>query len=321
MDIYEMFHRLDAARSRIELSAIPLPGARRDFLAKSEDGAPVFLLSDSSPPDYFPPIELQNVRVDFHQPCSVDTCGSQSEGQFATVSCDARVPELHEIFIHSVAASLQKLPVSANTLDLQACIQSLLRLFQALSKPSGRHVAGLWGELFVIKSVRRKDLLLSAWHSKINERFDFSWSNGSLEVKATTTGWRRHEFSQQQLCPSVIGRGWVVSLMLQRQNGGLGVVDLAREIEADIYRFPELREKLWECVLSSVGSEFSESLDVRFDVGYAERNMMIIPMAEVPRITDLQDPRISGIKYQADLSSSIASRGDLARSELDHMFS
>ncbi|WP_406233293.1 PD-(D/E)XK motif protein [Isoptericola jiangsuensis] len=320
-DIFESFKGLASAQSRVELSAIALPGVRSDYLARSEEGAPVFLLSDSSSPIYVPAIELRNVRVDFHRTCSVSANGSHFEGQFATISCDAGVPELYEIFIRSVAASLQQLSSSATTSELQECIQSLLRLFRDLSRPSNKNIAGLWGELFVIYSSRRKDLLLAAWHLDVKERFDFSWDVGCLEIKATTMERRSHQFAQEQLNPPEVGSGHVVSVMLRKLNGGLGVVDLAKEIEKEILSFPELRTKLWKSVLQCVGSDFSERLDVRFDLDYAERNVMIVAMSEVPNVHENRDSRISAIRFQADLSSITAPCGVSALAKIGSMFS
>lgn len=64
-------------------------------------------------------------------------------------------------------------------------------------------------------------------------------------MKATAKELRQHEFALEQLQPPLGGIGYVASVLLQPLNGGLGVIDLANEIEAKLASEPQLRQKLW----------------------------------------------------------------------------
>ena len=59
MSIFASFQALPPATTAIDFVALSLPGPRGDFLAKANDGGPVFLLQDSSPASYSPTIELR----------------------------------------------------------------------------------------------------------------------------------------------------------------------------------------------------------------------------------------------------------------------
>mgnify|MGYP003583303895 CR=1 FL=1 len=314
MDLYRAFANLEPGASTSEFVAIALSERRRDFLAKTDGGCPVFLLHDSSASTYTPAVALKNVSVQFHSTCRVTTPAGAIDGQFAVVSCDSAVPELFELFVRCFAATVERLPDSAGTRNLETCILELLDLFRALSRPSSREVTGLWGELFVISASRDISGALNAWRADQFERFDFSWADSCLEVKATVREQRQHDFAVEQLmCPSG-GKGYVVSLLLQPLSGGLGVMDLARGIEAAVVSEPALRQKLWENVGAALGSDFSDRLDRRFDHSFAKRNLSIFAMSDVPVPSAPNDPRISNIRFRVDLTtvhSSLAGAPDV----------
>jgi hypothetical protein len=303
MDLQTEFLGLTQASSEAEFIAIDLSPVRRDFLAKSKDGSPVFLFHDASAAKYAPGLKLKNLTVEFHVTCRVQTATGPIEDQFAMVSCDDSVPELFELFIRCFAAAAERFTIGAGTSEIKTNLQGLLDLFRTMSLPSGRAVSGLWAELFVIAKSAQVEAALRAWRTGPFDRFDFSWENKCLEVKATTHALRAHEFALEQLQPPVGGEGFVASLLLQQLGGGTGVMALATAIETSVSGKPELRQKLWENIASALGSEFSGKLDVRFDISYAERNFCIFAMGDVPAPSLPNDGRISSIRFQSDLTS------------------
>lgn len=307
MDLYRAFNDLPPADSAIEFAAVALSSSRRDFLAKSVDGSPIFLLHDASAVSYTPSISLKNVSVQFHSTCRVNTASGTVEAQFAVVTCAPSVQELYELFIRCFAAAVEQLPASAGTQELNECVHGLLDLFRALSRPSNREIAGLWAELFVINNSRNIPLALKAWHGNNFERFDFSWGTGCIEVKATVKETRVHEFALEQLQAPVSGNGYVVSLLLQPLVGGLGIMSLARKIEAEVVTEPALRQKLWENIASALGSEFNERLDQVFDASYAERHLAVFAMQDIPAVSHPTDPRVTDIRFRSDLSAVASS--------------
>jgi hypothetical protein len=316
-----MFQGLASATSAVDFSALSLPGPRLDFLAKASDGSPVFLLHDSSLASYTPAIELKHASVQFHSTCRVTTVGGIVEGQFAVITCDASVPELHEVFICCFSAAVEQLPVVTGTSELQLCVQSLLDLFRALERPNSREVTGLWAELFVIAKSKHVARALRAWHADKFERFDFSWPSGCLEVKATIKELRQHEFALEQLRSPLGGAGYVASILLQALSGGVGVLDLANEIEVSVVNEPGLRQKLWENIAFALGDDFSERVDRTFDVSYAERSLVVYAMGDVPALQQPSDPRVTAVRFRVDLSNVTSSLVGSERSVLDSLFS
>lgn len=307
MGLYHQFSVLSCATSHSNFTAIPLSARRRDFLAKSADGAPIFLLQDASSAQYSPGVQFRHLTAQFHATCHVSTDGAELQDQFALVACDSSVPELHEIFIRCFGAAIEELPTTCGTAELNSCIQKLINLFKELSQPNGRQVSGLWAELYVIASCSDVSQALSVWHTDPFDRFDFSEGPGCIEVKASTQPIRVHEFALEQLMTPVNGVGYVVSLLLQPLSGGMGVMDLANAIDAKVLHSAALRQKLWSNVAKALGRDFSDKLDKRFDMSYAERHLAAYAMNDIPRPEHPTDPRVTSVRFLADLTTVASS--------------
>lgn len=320
MDLFHQFSALPCATAEATFTAIPLSVQRKDFLAKAADGAPIFLLHDASQVQYSPGVQFRHLTAQFHATCRVHTDDTDLHEQFALVACDGTVPDLHELFVRCFGAAIEELPVDSGTRELNACIQKLIDLFRALSQPSGKEVSGLWGELYVIANSGDIAGALAAWHEDPFDRFDFSWKQGCLEVKASTQDARLHHFALEQLMKPTNGIGYVASLLLQPLSGGLGLLDLANSIEAEVRNSPTLKQKLWNNLAKALGGDFSEKLDKRFDVSYAERCVIVYAMDDVPRPDQPSDPRVIAIRFTADLTTVASSLKKSSLSALRSIF-
>jgi hypothetical protein len=307
LDLVGLFAALPNGAGREEFKAIALSENRRDFLAKAEDGAPVFLLHDSSTAKYVPEISFRHLSAQFHVTCRVMVETQTLEDQFCLVSCDGATPELFELFIRCVSAAVEGIPANAGTRELEGCIVQLRDLFRALAGPSSRELPGLWAELYVILQCGHSAAALSLWHSDQFDRYDFSSEALCLEVKATVRGTRVHEFALEQLEPPAEGVGLVASLLLQPLTGGLGVLDLARRIEEAAPGDAKLRLKLWQNIAAALGTDFSAGLDRQFDMSFADRNLAVYSMSDIPRPETPTDPRVTDLRFVVELSTVISS--------------
>lgn len=320
MSIFDDFLKLACATSDTSFSAIPISVRRKDFLAKSSDGTPIFLLHDASEARYSPGVQFRYLTAQFHSTCRIQTEGEELQDQFAVVSCDSAETDLHEIFVRCFCAAIEELPINSGTRELNNCIHQLVELFRALSQPCGKDVMGLWGELYVIANSGNIKEAMERWHKDPFERFDFSWPLGCLEVKTSMQSTRLHTFSLEQLVNPMKGNGYVVSLLLQPLSGGLGVIDLANLIEIEVRHSPALKQKLWNNLAKSLGHDFSEKLDKRFDIFYANRNTIVYAMDDIPRPEKPNDERVISIRFTADLTSTISSLRGNAMSILQSIY-
>ncbi|MFJ3450467.1 PD-(D/E)XK motif protein [Pseudomonas sichuanensis] len=296
-----LFFDLSAAKQLNEFCACAISERRQDFLAKGAQGEPVFLLHDSSEAKYTPGIRYRHVNASFHNLCRIDVSGKIIENSFAVIACDPDTPELYELFISCFGAAIQSLPPLTETKQINAIILNLLSLFRELAKPSSIEITGFWAELFLIRQSSRKIELLRHWHSDPYERFDFSFSDSFLEVKSTIKTTRIHEFSYNQLRLPEGRAGVIASILMLPNDGGVGILELAKDIDNSLPEQHDLRNKLWSNVAKALGADFSKILDRRFDLNYSRDNLQLYYMGDIPTIDQALDPRISNIRYSANL--------------------
>lgn len=318
---YLDFVNLADAKALNEFNAIPLSTARKDFLAKNSNGAPVFMLHDSSSVKFKPSINLRHISVQYHVTCNVNTSNFNLENQFCLIECDANSPDLYEIFIRSVGVVIEDLKENCTTEDIELLVFKLKVLFRAFAHPTSREVSGLWGELFTIFNSDNPCKALSLWREDKYDRFDFSSSDLRVEIKSTCREYRIHEFSLEQLTPPSEGNGYVVSLLLQPLTGGVSVIELAERIERLVAKSPQLKQKLWENIAKSLGSDFSNKLDKCFDLSYTEKNFRVYLMDDIPKPELIPDSRISKIRFDSDLSSVVSSLSQSSLLNLSRIFS
>jgi hypothetical protein len=303
MELLAEFEQLAHATSPNTFTALKLTDGRQDYLGKDQQGAPVFLVADEGEPVYRPVVQHRHLSAAFCMLCRLKVDEAELVGKFALIRFEGNAPELHELFIRCVRAAIADLPASAQTSDIEVRVNRLLSLFRALSRPAGREISGVWAELFCITSSSNVPVAVDRWHNDNTEAFDFSWGQGRLEVKSTVGTLRVHDFSLEQLQPPNGGSGYVASLVLKASNAGEGVLDLAKKVEVQLNGDVGLQAKLWALLVQSLGSDFSEVLDRRFDVDLAAKQLIVLRMEEVPSLPPISDGRISSVRFKSDLSS------------------
>lgn len=315
-DLVSLFINLPSAVDEGTFNAVSAHPSRGDFLGKAHDGKPVFLIADDGAPTYGPEIRHRHLRVSFGMACRLNVDNVEMIGQFAVVRFEGTSEDLHEVFIRCVQAALLTLPDSADTQEIEGKVRRLLALFQTLLVPSSRVVSGLWAELFCIRYSSNPVHALERWHSDYAETYDFSWPGTRVEVKSTTSPYRIHEFSLEQLTAPSGGLGKIISVMLKSSNDGAGLMDLARAIEIALKGNLVLREKLWSQLLQLLGCDFSDALDRKFDIDFSLRNLAVIQMQDIPSVINPADPRITAIRFRVDLSDLVVNISDFGVSAL-----
>ncbi|MEQ1633737.1 MAG: PD-(D/E)XK motif protein [Planctomycetota bacterium] len=320
MQLLADFQQLEPASGPNLFNAVQLTDGRQDFLGKDQQGAPVFLVADECNPVYRPVVQHRHLSAAFCMLCRLNVDGVEVVGKFALIRFEGNAPDLHELFIRCVRAAIADLPASAQTPDIEARVNRLLGLFRALARPAGREISGLWAELFCIAVSGNVPVAVDRWHTDNTEAFDFSWGQCRLEVKCTVGAFRIHEFSLEQLQPPSGGSGYVASLVLKVANGGEGVLDLAKKLEAQLQGETSLQVKLWALLVQSLGSDFSEALDRRFDADLAAKQLKLFRMDDIPSLPPISDSRISSVRFKSDLSSVQSSCGSNGTAALKALF-
>lgn len=286
------------------LSALQLPGSGSHFLAKGKAGEPVLLLKSLK--RRFPriPLGLRHVQVDFEVSCTVRDSEVKDDsalvvGTFCRASCDPTAPNLHPLFVHALTGAAEELPAELTSEDADAFFDNAVELFRALSLPPRNSVLGLWGELFVISISPNPEFLIKGWHTSTEQRFDFTFPNCFLEVKATVRDNRQHEFSLGQLrrdTPIAIA-----SLIVEASDVGDNVFDLASSFQGSLS--PINRTKLWRLVAESVGGDADQMADIRYLRTAASNSLRFYDAKSLPapEIPIAAQTCISSVNFSMDL--------------------
>ena len=102
----------------------------------------------------------------------------------------------------------------------------LIELFRAMSEPPRKSVQGLWAELFVISRSHHPSILIDAWHTMIEDQYDFAMGNQRIEIKSFSGDVRNHHFSLEQLHPPTGVIALVGSILVARSQAGESLHDL-----------------------------------------------------------------------------------------------
>lgn len=284
------------------LPASVAPGRKHDYISVGAQKQPVLLLScASSGVLKRPPIKLQHMTVEFGISFRVRAPFGIVEDDFVVVSLRGDDLGLAEAFCLAADALVAALPEAPTESDIQNAVREFVEVLSTLSLPSSRSVAGLWAELWLMSVASNPPAAVAAWHRDPTERFDFSFADHFVEVKATEREERIHDFSYEQLRRNEAPVK-VASLRLRRVQSGKSVADLVAMLQQCLSA--ELRMKLVRNVFEAIGSTVSEASEIRFDERFAESNLRIIAADRVPAVVIPDGSPIAAVRFRVNLDDA-----------------
>ncbi len=186
--------------------------------------------------------------------------------------------------------------------EVVEAVRRLVDLFQRLSSPARRSVIGLFGELYVIYTANSPAAAVEAWRSTTDDRFDFSVDGVRLEIKASSTRQRAHDFSLEQCSPPPNTTGVLISLFVETSGGGISLLDLIERIEEQLGGDADLLLKLQETVAEGLGENASSVLLMRFDESLAKSSLQVYALESIPAVRGQLPTEVSQIRFRSDLS-------------------
>ena len=289
-----------------------IPGFDRHYFGRNSAGAPSLLLS-ANDRSHKSPIRLAAVEVRFSIPCNIAIVGDKTTSETLTaISCTASDRTLQGYFVHVCETLLHIVGAYPSLAQIADAVQRLVDLFQKLSGPPRRTIVGLFGELFVINSAKSPAVAVRAWRSTTDDRFDFSIADARLEVKASSTRQRAHDFSFEQCHPPTDSVGVLVSLFAEASGGGVSMLDLVERIERQLGGDADLQLKLQETIAEALGRTASAAFSMRFDEDVARSSLQIYELGSIPAIRGRLPSELSQVRFRSDLSRVVpASRRNL----------
>lgn len=280
----------------------PVPGFERHYFGRTNTGSPSLLLSANDRSSKAP-IRLAAVEVSFSVPCNIAVAGDRMMSETLTaVSCTVDDRILQGYFAHVCETLLNIVGASPSLKQIADAVQCLVDLFQRLSSPPRRTAIGLFGELFVIDSAKSPAVAVQAWRSTTDDRFDFSIADVRLEVKASSTRQRAHDFSLEQCHPPTDSVGVLVSLFAEASGGGLSLLDLVERIKQRLGGDPGLQLKLQQTIAEALGRTAPAAFSMRFDEDVARSSLQIYELGSIPAIRGPIPSELSQVRFRSDLS-------------------
>lgn len=280
----------------------------RWFVAIDEFSYPCVIISVSDSEHLrFAPINLQNLEVQFHIPCSfkvAENKNNKSESKCSVLRLKTHDPDIRRVFFSvcaSIKAMLGEAPADA---DLSSALRRLAEIFRSLLDLPSRSVTGLFGELVFILNSAAPKATIRAWRNDPMERYDFSSGDLKIEVKSSANRRRIHEFSYEQCAVVSDSLYLIASLFTERSTGGSSIEELRESIESRIANDPEAILKLREVIAKTLGSSLSEALRIKCDLSLAKESVAFFDVRQIPAIRSAVPSGVSNVRFQSDVSRS-----------------
>ncbi len=285
------------------------PG-ERCLLAKDSDGCPAVLMrAQPSTETMSLALSLENLHVR-EMNCQIENQdGKVIEGYFTILRCTAKEVMLQEYFLGILDSFvLSQLLAATKSDEVQKVVMQLAELFRAIGHPAKRSVIGLWAELFLITQANDPIFWLRAWHARNKDVFDFSHENQRLEVKATSTTNRAHQFSYEQTHPPENIEEAIASVMLQSSPSGKTVHDLWEDVRRIAASDGDLQLKLEQICLEALGEQWNSKRTTAYDMQHAKQSLQFYDARNVPKI-DCEIPRgVTQVRFSVDLDHAVPAK-------------
>jgi hypothetical protein len=186
--------------------------------------------------------------------------------------------------------------------QFDAALDAVVAIFRAIRRGARRTVQGVWSELAMIAWAGDAIYALAAWHSAPRALHDFAAGLDRLEVKSSATGIREHHVRLEQLSSISPGRTVVASMLLEETDNGASVDDLLSLVEHRIRQAPDAVRRMELIVAESLGRDWRESSDVRYDMEAARESVRLFDADSIPRVAEPLPPQIKDVRFVVDLS-------------------
>ena len=249
-------------------------------------------------------IKLSLFRVLFNRKCALVDVEKRTreEKTFSIIEMKSTDEELVKYFFQVLSIVLQKLPNKPVVSELKQEVSKVIEIFKLPPKFSKEVVRGLWAELLIIEKGADPEYLLKAWHEDPEDKYDFNDSIDKLEVKSTKGDFRIHVFSIEQLNPNPSSKLLIASVFVNAVGEGVSIFDLEDSIDKRVTNV-DLKLKLKEIILTTIGPHIDESAKLKFDYKFASDTLRLYDYKLIPSIKKESIPvEVSGVSFRSDIT-------------------
>ena len=310
LNLIELFQSIESMamhNSEDRFSTILISDYEPHRLGKDALGKPLLLISisDVSSQNEHTPVVLEHLRVQYNLNCRVSRPDETfEEGVFTVVRCAAEDVTLQDYFLRVMSTIIISLGDQPTQSDVARSMNQLIELFRAMAEVPRKSVQGLWAELFLISQAHQPDILVDAWHTVPEDRYDFAMDNQRIEVKSFSGRTRLHHFSLEQLHPPKGINALVASVSVESLQAGVSIVDLRERIQTRLRNNFDSLLHIDRIIALTLGDAWQRVVDVRFDERLAKESLAFYETSAIPSVNHNLPLGVSGVHFRSDLSES-----------------
>ena len=316
--LFQSIKPVAADTSEDRFSTILIPGHEPHRLGKDALDRPLLLISipDVRSQRQLAPIELEHLTVMYDMNCRISRSdGIFEEEQFTVVYCIGEDTILQDYFLKvasTIVVSLDNQPTQSNVAHI---VNRLIELFQAMASAPRKSVRGLWAELFLISKTSQPTILIDAWHTIPEDRYDFAMDNQRIEVKSFTGNIRLHHFSLEQLHPPEGVKVLVASVFVESSQAGESITDLREKIQIHLGSNLDSLLHIDRVIALTLGNAWQQASNVRFDERLAEESLTFYETSKIPSVNPDLPVGVSEVRFRSDLTEIEPTENSLHRIE------
>jgi len=276
------------------------------FVGMDDQRHPSILVQSRSAAGRQPPsIKLENLDVQFHIPCKIQSANETINNAICSViRLNTTEPATRDIFFSVCDSIVAMLGNNPKDSELSKAMRRLAAIFRKMLTPPSKTLSGLFGELTLIHQALLPHEIIRDWREADEDRYDFSSNDLKIEVKSTSTRRRVHEFAFEQCKPPIGALGLVASLFVERAARGTSIRELQTLIEARLTGRPDAILKLREVVAITLSTSQNHVENVLFDLTLATESVTFFDLKEIPAIRDEPPQCVSQVRFVSDLAAA-----------------
>ena len=307
IELFQSFDSMTTTSDNDRFAASPIPGHTPHRLGKDALGRPLLLISifKVRSQNQQTPVVLENLTVQHNLNCRVSRPdGTSEEGIFTVVHCTAEDITLQDYFLKVMSTIVISLGDQPTQSDVAHSMNQLIELFRAMAKAPRKSVQGLWAELFLISQARQPAVLIEAWHTVPEDRYDFAMDDQRIEVKSFIGNLRSHHFSLEQLHPPERIKTLVASVSVESSQAGDSIADLREKIQIRLSSNLDPLLHVDRVIALTLGDAWQQASEARFDERLAEESLAFYETSNVPSVNPNLPLGVSTVHFRSDLTDS-----------------
>ena len=250
------------------------------------------------------PLRLAGIEARFAVPSKVAEPGANERTETLTaIVCLSRERGVETYFAGVAESLVAVLPPEPTTAQVADAVDRLVELFQKLRRPARGPLAGLVGEICLLREARDAAAAITGWHSDPEDRYDFVAGRLRLDIKASTDRHRAHSVSFEQANPPPRCLGLLASIWIEAAGGGTSVAELLRLVEGRLTADHTALSKFRTVVADVLGETFLRAMEWRFDLALARSSLMFYDATVVPAVRPPLPAGVSGVRFISDFGA------------------